>query len=205
MKKNIHKAALIGCFLFLLTSCSFKKPKMNNHVTEIINELKLEPHPEGGFYKETYRSSNSIPQKILGSEFTGDRNYCTAIYFLLTTDNFSAFHKIKQDEIWHYYSGNSLFVHIISPDGKYTKHTVGMNLANGETPQFMVPAGSWFASSVNGKSGYSLVGCTVSPGFNFDDFELAERKKLILKFPQHTNLITQYTRTNPTQIPVSSN
>ncbi|MEW7292696.1 cupin domain-containing protein [Aquimarina sp. 2304DJ70-9] len=167
---------------------------MNEKLKEIVDTLKMEPHPEGGFYKETYRSNGVIPQNTLDKEFTGDRNYCTAIYFLLTSENFSAFHRIKQDEIWHYYSGSSLYVHVINPDGKYNRFTVGMNLDREELPQLVVPAGCWFASSVKDTNSYSLVGCTVSPGFDFDDFELAERSTLIKEFPDHNEVITQYTR-----------
>ncbi len=167
---------------------------MDKKIDEIVCKLKMEPHPEGGFYKETYRSNGVVPQNALGKEFTGDRNYCTAIYFLLTSENFSAFHRIKQDEIWHYYSGSSLYVHVISPDGKYNKFTVGMNLDRGELPQLVVPAGCWFASSVKDTDSYSLVGCTVSPGFDFDDFELAERAVLSKEFPEHNTIITQFTR-----------
>ncbi|MDY8134041.1 cupin domain-containing protein [Aquimarina sp. 2201CG5-10] len=167
---------------------------MNITVKEIVDKLKLSPHPEGGYYKEIYRSNEVIPQETLGAKFTGDRNYCTGIYFLLTSENFSAFHRIKQDEIWHYYGGSSLYVHVIDLNGKYMRHAVGMNLDQGEVPQLTVPAGCWFASSVKNENDYSLVGCTVSPGFDFDDFELAESKELIVQFPDHKDLIKQYTR-----------
>ncbi len=167
---------------------------MDKKINEIVSKLQLKPHPEGGFYKETYRSLQKIPQKVLGAAFTGDRNCCTGIYFLLTSQNFSAFHRIKQDEIWHYYSGSSLYVHVISTDGVYNRYSVGMNLEEEELPQLVVPAGSWFASSVKNGNDYSLVGCTVSPGFDFDDFELADRKELINEFPDHKEVIAQFTR-----------
>lgn len=168
---------------------------MNKRIKEIVEKLEMNPHPEGGFYKETYRSDGIVPQNVLEKEFTGDRNYCTAIYFLLTSDNFSAFHRIKQDEVWHYYEGSSLYVHVINLNGEYNKYAVGINLDQGEVPQLVVPAGCWFASSVKNKNGYSLVGCTVSPGFDFEDFELAERANLIREFPNHKPVITKFTRT----------
>ena len=146
-----------------------------DRIKKLVDTLKLLPHPEGGFYKETYRSDAVIPSSVLGSDFIGDRNYCTAIYFLLTSDNFSAFHRIKQDEIWHFYEGSPLYVHVINDKGLYTRHTVGLDIENGSLPQLVVPAGAWFASSVKDKDSYSLVGCTVSPGFDFNDFELADR------------------------------
>ncbi|NQY05631.1 MAG: cupin domain-containing protein, partial [Flavobacteriaceae bacterium] len=120
--------------------------------------------------------------------------YCTAIYFLLTSENFSAFHRIKQDEIWHFYEGSPLYVHVIDPSGKYTRHEVGLDFANGQTPQLVVPASHWFASSVKDMDSYSLVGCTVAPGFDFDDFELADRQELINKFPNHQDIIKKLTR-----------
>jgi len=166
---------------------------MNRIIYKIVSELGLNPHPEGGVYKETYRSTGIIDQSVL-EKFVGDRNYCTAIYFLLTSNNFSAFHKIKQDEIWHHYQGSSLHVHVIDHKGNYKRHTAGTNITNGEYPQHVVPVGCWFASSVANSNAYSLVGCTVSPGFDFDDFVLAKRVSLIQEYPQHEHIITQYTR-----------
>ncbi|WP_109437121.1 cupin domain-containing protein [Aquimarina sp. AU119] len=165
-----------------------------NKVEEIVDRLEMNSHPEGGYYKETYRSESMIPQHVLGEGFTGARNYSTAIYFLLTSNNFSAFHRIKQDEIWHYYEGSSLYVHVIDPNGKYKRYSVGINLDQEELPQLVVPAGCWFASSVKNKDSYSLVGCTVAPGFDFSDFELAERSALIKEYPKYKEIITQFTR-----------
>jgi len=163
-------------------------------VTAIVEQLNMLPHPEGGYFKETYRSKGVIPQEALPEDYSGGRNYSTAIYFLLTSDNFAAFHRIKQDEIWHYYSGSSLYVHVISSEGEYTRHVVGMNLEKGELPQLVVPAGAWFASSVKNDNDYSFVGCTVAPGFDFDDFELAKRSELIQEFPMHAEVIEKWTR-----------
>ncbi|WP_109298799.1 cupin domain-containing protein [Aquimarina sp. AU474] len=167
---------------------------MSEQIISIVNDLKLEPHPEGGFYKEVYRSKGLVSKESLGADFSGDRNYCTSIYFLLTSDNFSAFHRIKQDEIWHHYDGASLYVHVIDVEGGYQKYTVGKHFDKGESPQLVVPAGSWFASSVKGESNYSLVGCTVAPGFDFDDFELANKQDLTSQFPDHGDVIERYTR-----------
>lgn len=167
---------------------------MDIEIRKIVTKLDMKPHPEGGFYKETYRSDGVIPKDALGRKFSGARNYCTGIYFLLTSENFSAFHRIQQDEMWHFYGGSSLYVHIIDTNGLYKRHAVGMNLDEGETPQLVVPADCWFASSVKEKDNYSFVGCTVSPGFDFKDFELAERSKLIQEFPAHKETIAKYTR-----------
>ncbi|WP_299245516.1 cupin domain-containing protein [uncultured Aquimarina sp.] len=167
---------------------------MDKKVEEIVTRLSMKPHPEGGFYKETYRSDDIIPKEVFNGKFSGDRNCCTGIFFLLTSENFSAFHRIKQDEMWHFYGGNSLYVHVITPEGVYTRHAVGMKLDQGETPQLVVPAGCWFASSVKDIEGYSFVGCTVSPGFDFADFELASRDILVNQYPDHSEIITQFTR-----------
>lgn len=163
-------------------------------VQKIINQLKLQPHPEGGYFKETYRSAGIIKQEHLSSKFKGDRNYCTGIYFLLTSDSFSAFHKINQDEMWHFYKGQSLTLHIISPEGTYSKVKIGNNLEQNEAPQFTVPAAHWFAAEVTHINSFSLVGCTVAPGFDFQDFEMPKRDLLLSLFPQHSKIITQLTR-----------
>lgn len=161
---------------------------------KIIERLQLKPHPEGGFFKETYRSVGEIEQNSLGSAFWGNRNYSTAIYFLLTSEMFSAFHRIRQDEVWHFYDGSPICLHVISPEGEYSETIIGKDIENGEHPQFVVPAGYWFASHVKNENDYSLVGCTVSPGFDFKDFELAVRNDLISSYPQHQHIITQLTR-----------
>lgn len=165
-----------------------------NSATEIIEHLELNPHPEGGFFKETFRSKGSISQEELEEEYSGARSYSTAIYFLLTSDSFSAFHRIKQDEFWHHYDGQPINVHVITADGEYSCNVVGKNLANGQVPQFVVEGGSWFASEVHGSGDFSLVGCTVSPGFDFEDFEMADRTELVNEFPEYSEVITKLTR-----------
>jgi predicted cupin superfamily sugar epimerase len=118
----------------------------------------------------------------------------TSIYFLITNGNFSAFHRIKSDELWSYHYGDALSVHIISPDGNYSLLKIGSNVENGEQLQGVVPAGSWFGSEVIEGGSYSLVGCVVAPGFDFEDFELAEKEKLIAEFPNHKLLIDKFCR-----------
>ena len=168
-----------------------QKIELVNSVENLVETLDLQPHPEGGFYKETYRSESAI--KLNGElGIHGNRNYSTAIYFLLLKNQFSAWHRIKQDEAWHFYEGASVRVHSISPEGVYQYFDLGTDFESGEAPQYLVPGGYWFASESLGD--YSLVGCTVAPGFNFADFELADRSELTRLFPAHKPLIQKFTR-----------
>lgn len=165
-----------------------------DNIQNLIDKLELLPHPEGGFYKETYRSTGIISNNNLSTYISGDRNYATGIYFMLTSDSFSAFHRINQDEMWHFYKGSPLKLYIISEGGNYSNIIIGNNIENGEVPQFTVKARDWFASEVINTNAYSLVGCTVAPGFDFKDFVLPERALLLKKFPQHSEIITRLTR-----------
>jgi len=160
---------------------------------ELIEKLDLQPHPEGGYFKETYRSTGEIQEDSLGPGYNGKRSYSTCIYFLMTSDNFSAFHRINQDEIWHFYEGSPILLHIISEKGDYSEYRIGRGFSKGEVPQLVVPGNHWFAAEVIEKNSYSLVGCTVAPGFDFADFELPKRKELISKFPEHEELIARLT------------
>lgn len=167
---------------------------MSLTLQDLIKQLELSPHPEGGYYKETYRSEGSIPQEALGAEYSSERSHSTGIYFLLTADNFSAFHRIHQDEMWHFYYGEPIRVHMIAPTGEYSYQDLGMDFSNGQVPQFVVPGGYWFASEVSNNKGFGLVGCTVSPGFDFEDFELATRESLLDEFIEHEEVIRRLTR-----------
>jgi len=157
---------------------------------EIIDALDLQPHPEGGFYRETYRSKEVIPYDALLS-YPSDRNQSTAIYFLLTKGNYSAFHRVRQDELWHFHQGGTIVLHLLSPEGVHAKVCIGNDILHGEHPQFTVPGGYWFAGTIADDADHSLVSCTVAPGFDFADFELADTH-LIDLFPEHTDLIQQF-------------
>jgi predicted cupin superfamily sugar epimerase len=159
-----------------------------------IERLHLATHAEGGYYKEIYRSPITVSKDNLPDGFHGKRNVCTAIYFLLEKKQFSTFHRIASDELWHFYYGDALSIYEIQTDGTLIEHKLGANAEAGETFQTVIKAGNWFASRVSNSEGYALVGCTVSPGFDFEDFEMAERKSLIEKFDQHEDLIKQLTR-----------
>ena len=161
---------------------------------ELIEKLKLEKHPEGGYFKETYRSEIALSKSALPSEFTSSRNASTCIYFMLTSDEFSAFHKVNQDEAWHFYLGETITLHMVSPEGKYSQVSIGNDFSQKETPQFVVPAQHWFAAEIKTEDSFALVGCTVAPGFEFDDFKLAEPQELQQIFPQHKEIIEKLTR-----------
>jgi len=160
-----------------------------------IEKLGLIPLPEeGGMYKEVYRSAELIPAAALPSRFGGDRCYSTAIYYLLEHPEFSAFHRLRQEEIWHFYEGSPLIVHIIAPDGNYTQVTMGRDIDAGEQLQLVLYAGQLFAATLAQENAYALIGCTVAPGFEFEDFDAPARKVLLETYPQHRSIITQFTR-----------
>lgn len=157
---------------------------------DYIHFLNLLPHPEGGYYKETYRSL--LSESFSG--FEGQRNVYTGIYFLIEKTNFSAFHKIKSDEMWHFYGGDALEVIEITNNGELKITIIGANIKNQEHLQYTVPAGHWFGSRVKKGGEFSLVGCTVAPGFDFKDFEMAKRNELIKDYPNYQSIITELTR-----------
>lgn len=159
-----------------------------------IKKLQLTQHVEGGAFRETYRSELAVPRTVLPLFFQGDRNVSTSIYFLLAAGQFSAFHRIASDEVWHFYSGDPLLVHEICHNGRLITHLLGSNPEKGESFQTVVKAGSWFASVPAPGSEYALVGCTVAPGFDFADFELANRVTLSGQYPEHAELIEKLTR-----------
>lgn len=164
---------------------------MANHSAAFwISHLNLQQHIEGGHYGEVYRSDLKLAQQALPASFNGDRHSCTHIYFLLQKGEFSAFHRIQSDELWHFYAGEPLVIYEIETNGLLTKHILGSNPLNEESPFCYIKAGSWFASQPLPQSEYSLVGCTVSPGFDFADFELAKKDILTKQFPDHTELIS---------------
>lgn len=158
-----------------------------------IQTLGLQPHPEGGYYRETYRSTLRLMGCCL-TEHGGARVAATAIYYLLEGSQFSALHRLRSDEMWHFYAGSPLRLSLITPEGLLHQVLLGNNPARGEVFQAVVPAGCWFGAEVEDPQGYTLVGCTVSPGFDFEDFEIGDRQHLIACYPQHRHLIERLTR-----------
>jgi uncharacterized protein len=148
-----------------------------------IDRLQLQPHPEGGYYRETYRDAGRIPYPALPAGHSGPRNFSTAIYFLLEAGQMSALHRIPADEGWHFYAGDPLEVFWLAEDG--SPRTTRLGIDEQSLPQHIVKGGIWFGSRSLGS--WSLVGCTVAPGFDFADFELAEYEKLAKKWPAHAD------------------
>lgn len=164
-----------------------------NRIERLVQNLKMQPHPEGGFFAETYRSELRTDVPWTTDPSNPQRNICTGIYFLIPAGQFSAFHRIQSDEMWHHYEGDSVRIHEIGGQG--ARATVVGPAADPLRYQYVVPAGQWFASECEpGEFGYCLVGCTVSPGFDFSDFELARRQELMGSYPEHGALIERLTR-----------
>jgi uncharacterized protein len=160
----------------------------------LIKHLNLEPHPEGGWYRQTYQSSEYLKSSELHCRFGEERAISTAIFYLLKQGHFSTFHRIKSDECWHFYAGGALFIHIIEEDGKYLQVKLGNNIREGEKFQYVVPAKAWFAVEPAPGTSFALTGCTVAPGFDFRDLEMGNKRSLSSLFPEHQEIINRLCR-----------
>ena len=158
-----------------------------------IEQLDLLPHPEGGYFRETYRSTDTVLPEGLPERFRTDHSLSTAIYFLLKHDSPSRLHQLAADETWHFYDGSSLMLHLINLEGEYRQVRLGRDSEREEVFQYTVLAGTWFGATVDKEDGYTLVGCTVAPGFEFNDFKLGKRSELFKLFPKHKNIIEDLT------------
>ena len=163
---------------------------MNKDATYWVNKLNLNEHPEGGYFVETATSEKTI----ISPEYNGIRCAFTAIYYLLVGEQFSSFHTMRSDELWHFCTGSTLTLHIIETDGELDEIRLGQNVDNGEKFQAVVKSGSWFGASVDDTTSYSLVGCIVSPGFDYQDWRLGDAEALIKLYPWHKSTIEKYTR-----------
>lgn len=162
---------------------------LSDEVSSLVTTLGLAPHPEGGFYRETWRA----PLVLTGLPHGAPRAAHTAIYYLLPVGTFSAIHRVSSDEVWHHYDGDAVDLHLVDDRGRHHVEVLGRDLAKGERPQHVVPAGVWQAAMPRG-SRYALCGCTVAPGFDFADFEMPSRAAMVELFPQHAELMTKLTR-----------
>jgi len=158
-----------------------------------IEKLDLQKHPEGGWFAEIYRSGEILEKNSLPGRYSGERNFSTSIYYLLEKNDVSFFHRIRSDELWHFYTGNSPVEVVLITGGEVRKKKLGPDFENGESFQVLIPRGTWFAAHLTNKEGYALIGCTVAPGFNFEDFELAGREKLLIIFPHLKSTIVKFT------------
>ncbi|MBC5624660.1 cupin domain-containing protein [Clostridium sp. NSJ-49] len=149
-----------------------------------IEKLEMLPHVEGGYFKESFLSE---------SLYNTDKKLWSSIYFLLRTGEVSHFHRLKSDELWYYHAGESLTIYMITPEGNLITKQLGLNIENGESPQVLVPKGCIFGSAMN-NDGFSLVGCMVSPAFEYKDFELFNRDELLSLYPEHQSIINKLTR-----------
>ena len=156
---------------------------MNDWIQTLIRKFDLKEHPEGGYFIESYRSSEILSRSALPARYKGDRSFSTAIYFLLPSGAVSRLHRIASDEVWHFYLGGPLEILQIDPNGRMEKTILGQDVAAGQKLQHAVPAGCWFGARPAESSAFSFVGCTVAPGFDFADFELADAEDLIQRFP----------------------
>lgn len=166
--------------------------KNGDEIDRIVSKLNMKTHPEGGWYCKTYESGLMLPTSLLSGR-TGERSCSTSIYFLISGSNFSAFHRLRSDEMWYHHSGGALAIEILDENGEHRQQVIGA-VEQGYEPQALAPAGTWFGSHLLENHGWALVGCSVSPGFDFDDFEIGNRENLISEFPRHTELIKLLTR-----------
>jgi len=159
-----------------------------------IKKLALQPHPEGGYFREIYRAAGQIPSTALPACYRGPRPFATSIYYLLAGTQISAFHRLTSDEQWHFYDGNTLLLAMIAPDGTSREVRLGRDHNRGDQVQAVIPAGTWMGARLAGRRCYALIGCTVAPGFEFQDFAAGRRCDLLKHFPQHCKLITALTK-----------
>lgn len=158
-----------------------------------IRRLKLTPHAEGGWFREIYRSPETVAQAALPARFPGGRSLGTSIYFLLAPGEISHFHRLRADEIWHLYEGGPALLHVLTPAGLYERHLLGRESERGQAHQHVLPAGCWFAAELDSSAPFLLVGCTTAPGFDYADFELGRRGELKAKYPAQADLIDRLT------------
>ncbi len=158
-------------------------------IDDLIKQFNLKPHPEGGYFAEIYKSSELIDSKSLPKRYEGNRSFSTSIYFLIPEGKKSSLHRLKSDEIWHFYLGGPLTLVEIYPDGKVKEVVIGQDIKSGQKLQYVIKAGNWFGAYPNFESKFSFIGCTVAPGFEFNDFEMGNRDQLIKQFPKAQKII----------------
>ncbi len=167
---------------------------MNNKARKYIEKLQLKAHPEGGYYREVFRAGEIILADHLPKRYKSSRNFSTSIYFLLEGNQVSNFHRLKSDEQWHFYDGSGIVIYVIEEGGNLSKILLGRNIEKGESLQTVIKHNSWFGAELIDKTSFALIGCTVSPGFDFSDFELGKKAKLLDEYPDYEYTIIKLTR-----------
>ena len=166
---------------------------MNEKAIYYIEKLRLMKHPEGGYFNEIYRSDEIFSASVLPERYIGDRTFSTSIYFLLEGKQYSAFHKLQSDEIWHFYDGFPIRIYIFTPEQKLEERILGNDIDKNENLQSVIYKNSWFAAELVNKTSFGLMGCTVSPGFDFRDLEIGKRDYLLKKYPEYKDVIIKLT------------
>ena len=166
---------------------------MSEDAEHWIAALGLQPHPEGGFFRETWRAPEGVAHDGLPHRFPGSRSLGTAIIYLLRAGDHSRFHRLRADEVWHLYDGGPLHLHVLEPGAGDRRLALGRDVGRGESPQCVVPHGAWFGAEPAEGTTFTLAGCTVTPGFEYEDFELGERAALLAAFPAHHALVERLT------------
>jgi predicted cupin superfamily sugar epimerase len=189
VKENTIESDELEVLSILIKAYENQQYHMNTQTASYwIQHLNLQPHPEGGYYKETYRSQQNVTRQ--GS--SAIKQACTSIYYLLADDDFSGFHRILSDEIWYFHKGAPLFIHVIDECGIHTAHELSDDVKGNLS--LIVKAGLWFASEIPSKRGFTLASCAVAPGFDFKEFEMAKKDDLIALYPQYTDLTSRLCR-----------
>jgi hypothetical protein len=158
-----------------------------------IKNLNLSKHPEGGYFKEVYKSTETIPQSALPNRYNGDRYFATSIYYLIKSDQISKLHQLKSDETWVFIDGSPINLHLFKINNEYKRLVLGRDMEDNQIPQFTVPKFTHFGASLKNKDDYSLVACIVAPGFDFSDFKFSDRDVLLKQFPEQKTIIENFT------------
>lgn len=164
---------------------------MKDVVHDLIEKLELESHPEGGYYRRTYESDQPVSDDPFPHDTNGNHSIGSAVIYLLPGNDVSHFHRLQSDEMWHYYWGSPLKLHVLDSTNGHTVQRLGPNLEQGDRPQQLIESGTWFGATTAGD--FTLAGCTVWPEFRFGNFEMADRSRLIEQFPNHREIIEQLT------------
>ncbi len=153
-----------------------------------IHRLQLLPHPEGGYYKEIFRSANEVTR----AGATDPKQACTSIYYLLEGRDFSGFHRLASDELWYFHKGAPLHIHVLDNEGNLT--TIELSDTDTGNLQAIIPPNTWFAAEIPAGTGFTLVSCAVAPGFDFAEFEMAKKDELLAQYPQHEEILKRLCR-----------